>query len=375
MANVVSVLEEAAKTRVADSLRAAERGAWYSLALLGGGLFLGLLAGGLVARSILEPTQSLRATVEKIAGGEIDRKVPYTDYPNEIGDLARAIAVLQGEAKTMEVQRWIKTHLASISGELQEAADFVALAQRFLSSVAPWAGIGHGVFYLYEEEEKRLRFVAGYACRERKDADAYFALGQGLVGQCAVERAPIIITDPPADYIRIGSSLGEAAPHTIALLPVLRGDRLLAVVELATLGALGPNERALLDGLMPTLAMNLEILERNVRTLEASKALDEQRSSLQRILDNMPVGTAFTASGVFRYANPAFEKMFGLRAGDQAAGIYATPEDRAALVGELQRDGKVKDRVFRLKAAGGELRDYLCTFVTFVHEGEEGIMG
>jgi two-component system, sensor histidine kinase and response regulator len=95
-----------------------------------------------------------------------------------------------------------------------------------------------------------------------------------------MERAPIVLTQPPPDYVRIGSSLGEAVPVAIAVLPVLRNDRLLGVMEIATFESLTDRQQSLLDGVMPTLAMNLEILERSVRT---SKLLNETRQQAQTL--------------------------------------------------------------------------------------------
>jgi hypothetical protein len=80
---------------------------------------------------------------------------------------------------------------------------------------------------------KQLRLLHGYALRERKQLQPTLRLGEGLVGQCALERQPILLTQPPADYVRIGSSLGETVPAVLALYPVLHNERLLAVVELA----------------------------------------------------------------------------------------------------------------------------------------------
>ncbi|MDP2785079.1 MAG: ATP-binding protein, partial [Sulfurimicrobium sp.] len=340
LAQVVRVKEEGAKKTVTESLRFAEQSAQFSLMLLGGGLALGILLGILVGKSILGPTQRLRATVEKIAAGDVDQVVPHTDYTSEVGDLARAIGLLQAEARKMVAQRWIKTHQAAISAELQAATSFTELAQKFLSGVAPLIKVGHGVFYIFEEEQRRLRLLGGYAYRERKNLDQYFAIGQGLVGQCALERTPIILTQPPADYIRIGSSLGEAAPSTIAVLPVLRGEKLLAVVELATFESFGANEQALLDGLMPILAMSLEILERNARTqtlleetqrqaenMEKQAArLEEQTVELEAqqieikateewyrgIIDMAPDGMLVTdEGGVIILANPQAVAVFG----------------------------------------------------------------
>jgi len=282
MAEVVRVKEESAKVQAAESLLFAEQSSRLSMILLVGGLALGILLGTLVGRSILGPTQRIRASVEGLAAGRLDQCVPHAEYPNEIGALARSIAVLQAEAQKMEAQRWIKSHQAEISSELQAATSFTELAQKFLSSVAPLIKIGHGVFFVYEEEQRRLRLLSSYAYRERKNLDQYFALGQGLVGQCALERSPIILTQPPEDYVRIGSSLGEATPRAIVVLPVLRNERLLAVVELATFDTFGANEQALLDGLMPILAMSLEILERNVRTKILLEETQRQAENMEK---------------------------------------------------------------------------------------------
>ncbi|WP_035851742.1 response regulator [Deefgea rivuli] len=330
-----SVLKEQEEAR--DSLL-------LSILLLGTALGCGLLFGIPLAQSIQRPTGRIRAAVEKLATGQLDFPVPHTDYPNEIGDLARAIDVLRGQAQKLEEQRWIKTHLASIANELQSATIFSDLARCLLSSIAPLIRLGHGVFYIYEAEQRQLRLLHGYAYRERKHLGQYFQLGQGLVGQCAMERKPIILTNPPADYIRIGSALGEAAPRTISVLPILHQDRLLAVLELANFDSLSSGEQALLDGVLPMLAMNLEILERNVKTrtlleetqrqsarleeqasqLEAqTQELEAQQSALMEtetwyrgIIESAPDGMlVIDEAGQIILANPQLEAMFGFEPG------------------------------------------------------------
>jgi PAS domain-containing protein len=204
--------------------------------------------------------------------------------------------------------------------------------------------------------------------------------------------------------------MGTAAPKLIVAIPVLNGKRLLAVIELATYELFKEKEQALLDALMPVVAMNIDILDRNVKTqrlleesqrqaeglerqaaqleeqaieMEAQQSLlrettasmAEQRATMQQILDNSPVGTAFTVKGVFHYTNPEFEKMFDCRPGDSAASIYPTPEARAAMVEEIKRDGFVRNKEMTLVSSGGKSREYLVTFMPLVHEGEDGVMG
>jgi PAS domain S-box-containing protein len=148
--------------------------------------------------------------------------------------------------------------------------------------VAPLLKVGHATFYRYEEEQHRLSLLGGYAVRERNNLDTYCPVGHGLVGQCAIERKPMIITKPPADYIIITSALGEAAPNTIAVLPVLLNEQLVAVLELATFENFGANEQALLDGLLPILALSMEIMERNTRTQELLEEARHQAENMEK---------------------------------------------------------------------------------------------
>ncbi len=277
---VVAVKELGARETAREAQINYEQEQRLTIILIGGGGGFALLFAMVIGRSIRRPTERVRDVVEKLVAGSLDQAVPHTDFPNEIGDLARSIDVLRNEARQMESQRWVKTQLAAMSAELQTATTHAELAGKFLSSVAPLLKVGHGVFYIHDEDRKRLRLLGGYAHRERKSLEQSLAIGEGLVGQCALERTPIIITRPPPDYIRVDCGVGELTPSAIAVLPVLRGDRLLAVVELATLEAFGPQEQALLDGVMPILAMSLEIIERGAKTQALLEETQIQAASL-----------------------------------------------------------------------------------------------
>src|SRR5687767_15285480 len=79
-----------------------------------------------------------------------------------------------------------------------------------------------------------LRLIASYAYKERKHVGNRFGIGEGLVGQAALEKKPILLTNVPDDYIRITSGLGEAPPRNILVLPVLFEGQVKAVIELAS---------------------------------------------------------------------------------------------------------------------------------------------
>ena len=331
--NITDIKELSARQRFDESLSLSLLDTYWLLAILATVVLVGLLFWGIVGASMTNPLTRLRRAVEQLAAGELQQEIPHCDFENEVGELARSVAVLQKEARENDTQRWIKANVADITAAMQSAENFLELTQTFFSAIAPLMQVGHGVFYRYEPESQQLRLLGGYAFKHRKALKQVLALGQNLVGQCALEHAPIIITEPPADYITIASSLGEAHPRTVAVIPVLRNGRLLGVLELATLYAFGQREQALLDALMPALAMNLEILDRSLRTQELLVETTSQASRLEAqtvelesrqkeivateawfrgIVESAPDGMlVIDRDGVIMLANPPLAHMFG----------------------------------------------------------------
>jgi CheY-like chemotaxis protein/HAMP domain-containing protein len=224
------------------------------------------------------------------------------------GDLTRSIAVeAQGEVaelkdninemirnlrdttrKNME-QDWLKTNLAKFSRMLQGQRDLAAVSQLILSDLAPLVTAHHGVFYVVEGtgEEALLKLLASYAYKDRKHVSNEFHLGEGLVGQCAVERQMLLINQVPSDYIQISSGLGEAPPRNIVVLPVLFEGEVKAVLELATFDQFDEIRLTFLEQLAESIGIVLNTIEANMRTeelLKQSQALTEGLQSQQEAL-------------------------------------------------------------------------------------------
>jgi two-component system sensor histidine kinase/response regulator len=243
-------------------------------------LLTGLL-GLLTFRRIVRPIQALETSVKSIAAGDYRREVPFTKATDETGGLARSIDVLKQGAAAMEGQRWVKSNAAKLTGDLQGAASFAEFGQRLVSGLVPMLGGGVAGFYLFEENPGRLRRIAAYGLAEAAASSDSFCLGESLVGQCAQERKSIVLDHLPPEYLRIASGLGGAAPVQAVASPLLSKDTLLGVLEVATFRSFKAQEKALLEELLPVVAMSLEILQRNLRTQELLAQTQEQARTLE----------------------------------------------------------------------------------------------
>ncbi|VVO04730.1 Sensor histidine kinase RcsC [Pseudomonas fluorescens] len=247
----------------------AQRSSTITYVLLLGGSTLALLLTWLVSQSIRVPLNRVRVAVDELACGKLDGQIPHTDLRNETGDLARAIATLQLEARQLERQRWVKAHASLLQVDLQQAETPQQLAQAFFSRIAPQLGMCQGALYVLYEGASRLRLVGGYAVDSQQPLSTEVELGEGLLGQCALDHQPRQLDDLPERFWHVRAQLGTAPATHLLVQPVLRGERLLGVLEMAGFRPLEENQALLLQEVLPRLAGAMAIMERS----EAARAL------------------------------------------------------------------------------------------------------
>jgi HAMP domain-containing protein/signal transduction histidine kinase/DNA-binding response OmpR family regulator len=225
------------------------------------------------------------------------------------GDLTRAIQVeAQGELEELKnninemisnlkdttqkntEQDWLKTNLAKFTRMLQGQKDMLTVGRMILSELAPVVSAQQGVFYVMDrtqDAEPRLRLLASYAYKERKNVANSFALGEGLVGQAALERERILLTNVPSDYIHVSSGLGEAPPRNIIVLPITFEGEVKAVMELASFDRFNKTHLAFLEQLTESIGIVINTIEANSRTedlLKQSQGLARELQSQQEEL-------------------------------------------------------------------------------------------
>ncbi|HVR09395.1 MAG TPA: response regulator, partial [Thermoanaerobaculia bacterium] len=222
------------------------------------------------------------------------------------GDLTRSIKVeAQGEVAALKdtinemirnlrdttlknsEQDWLKTNLAKFSRMLQGQRDLLTVGRLILSELAPVVSAQQAVFYTLDgaaDEAQGLRLLASFATTPRKTE---FALGEGLIGQCAIENKKMLLRNVPRDYVEISSGLGSAAPLNLIVLPVVFERQVMAVLELASFDSFSPTHQAFLDDLMESIGIVLNTIQANTRTedlLRQSQSLAKELQSQQEVL-------------------------------------------------------------------------------------------
>jgi hypothetical protein len=224
----------------------------------------------------------LTRAIDVEARGEVE------ELKNNINEMIRNLK--ETTQKNAE-QDWLKTNLAKFTRMLQGQRDLLTVGRMILSELAPVVAAQHGVFYTMTgaegAESPRLRLLASYAYKERKNVGNEFQLGEGLVGQAALEKERILLTHVPPDYVQIASGLGEAAPLNIVVLPVTFEGEVKAVIELASFEHFNKTHLMFLEQLTESIGIVLNTIEANSRTedlLRQSQSLARELQSQQEEL-------------------------------------------------------------------------------------------
>jgi signal transduction histidine kinase/CheY-like chemotaxis protein/CHASE3 domain sensor protein len=273
--------EESATTAGSESIRVIERFQWQIFFADTTAFLLTAVLGFFTFRRIVGPIQALDGSVRDIAAGEYTRAVPFVDAADETGGLARSIEVLKLGAATTDQQRWVKSNVSKLTGQLQGAQSLVEFGRRLLSELVPMLGGGAGGFYVFDKTLGQVTRVATYGLAGNDEPAELIRLGEGLVGQCALERRVLTLTSLPPGYFQIGSGLGQAAPSQTSALPAMSQDALLGVLEVASFRPFNAQEQALLDELLPVVGMSLDILQRNLHTEALLGQTREQAAQLE----------------------------------------------------------------------------------------------
>jgi signal transduction histidine kinase/DNA-binding response OmpR family regulator len=183
-------------------------------------------------------------------------------------------------------QDWLKTNLARFSRMLQGERDLATVSNLIMSELAPLVNAQYGVFYVTkrEEDETKLELVASYGAETADELKQEFKLREGLIGQAAADRRPILLKDVPPDFIRIGSGLGHAKPANVNILPALFEDEVKAVIELASFGEFNETHQNFLDQLMESVGIVLNTIAATMRTeglLKQSQLLTQELQARQ----------------------------------------------------------------------------------------------
>lgn len=198
-------------------------------------------------------------------------------------NINQMIRTLADTTRVNREQDWLKTNLTRFTRMLQGQRDLLTVAEQVLGELAPVVDAQYGTFYLARRENgtQRLELFATYAFTGRKRMATSYSLGEGIVGQAAREKKRVVVKCLPSDYVTISSSLGEAPPANLVVVPLLFEGETKGVIELASLKSFTEIQLAFIDQLVESVGIVVATIEATMRTDELLRQAQSMADVLQ----------------------------------------------------------------------------------------------
>ena len=246
-----------------------------------------------LASNLTTQVRAIAKVATAVTKGDLTRSI-QVDAKGEVEELKNNLNEMIRNLREMILansqQDWLKTNIARITRMLQGQHNLQAVAQITLSELAPLINAQHGLFFVVEDNEKGeadLKMFSSYAFKNYKNRSITFSFGEGIVGQCALEKRQILINHVPNNYIIISSGLGEAPPQSIIAFPIIFEGNVKAVIELASFEIFRDIHLTFLDQLADTLGIIINTIESGSRTenlLIQSQSLAQKLQTQQQEL-------------------------------------------------------------------------------------------
>ena len=249
-----------------------------------------------VTRRLVKPIRLITRWVNRVAAGDYAGGTVLKGN-NEISELSRSFAEMTHRLRTVSDENtrknWLQEGIAGLHSSVRGEQAMADLCQNIVTYVARYLDMHSGAMFV-KDDQQQLALMGTYAWSKRNQHANRFAIGEGLIGQAALEKATIELTNVPEGYLGIESGMGMAIPAHVIIVPLAYENELKGVFEFARLAPMTDEQRLFLEYSIESIAIAINSAQYRTRvnqllatTTEQSEALKEQQEELRSVNEEL----------------------------------------------------------------------------------------
>ena len=259
-------------------------------------ILLVLLTAAVITRRLVNPIKSITAWVNRVASGDYVQ-VKVNSVHNEISELSNSFSGLTEQLRQVisdnERKSWLQDGQAGLNDSFRGEQEIAELCKNIVSYLTKYLGMQTGAMYVLDDQNQ-LHLKGTYAWTKRKQTSNSFELGEGMVGQAALEKEIIELTDLPEDYMMVESGLGKTVPRSVIVVPLVYENEVNGVFEFGMVKELSEDKKQFLKESVEKVAIAINSAQYRTRvnqllekTTKQSEAMREQQQELEAVNDEL----------------------------------------------------------------------------------------
>lgn len=263
--------------------------------LTGGALatIAAIIIASLSIRMIVNPVKVVTNTFREIAEGEVNLEARLmSNSEDEIGKMARYFNIFMTKLKELisenRNQSWLTTGRAELNEEMRGVREINTLSSRIITYICRYLNMQIGIFYV-KTDSNTFKVFGSYFYNSSEGSPDEFNIGEGLVGQAALEDKIVLVQDVPADYMKIISGLGEAVPKNILIAPCMYHEEIECIIELGSFNQFTDVQLKFIEQVSENIATSINLTKAQTKmevllnkTLVQAEELQVQQEELRQ---------------------------------------------------------------------------------------------
>ncbi|NME66679.1 GAF domain-containing protein [Flammeovirga aprica] len=222
------------------------------------GAYIGIFGMGILMLLMQRERMSYRLESERLTKESIERAEELEKSDKELREVLKKVQVtkIEDEQRTWTTQ--CLSEFNDLTRTVENLDDLIDQSTSFLARVLELNQVA--VFSRVEDKERGdyLRRQSVYAYDRKKYLNSNkIEQGEGLIGQCFLEKKPIILKDVPSGYLNISSGLGDITASFVAIYPLKAYDKVEGVIEIASFKVLEEYKLEFLSRVCESLAITI----------------------------------------------------------------------------------------------------------------------
>jgi len=186
---------------------------------------------GVAVLQMIDYLKTVLKQANAISNNDFSHTIEIKSRKDELGSaLVSMTNILREADRKNKEELFFNNGISEFSDAVTGINDIRELSKKAVSILCRYINAATAVAYIYDEETDMLNLIASYAFVKRDSLSNSYKLGEGVVGQVALEREAIYLTNVQDDrVVQSGTTLSR--PKELYTFPLIHESKLHGVVE------------------------------------------------------------------------------------------------------------------------------------------------